>query len=216
MLLLARGDGVAVDLGEHLDGVAVLVDPGGADEDGAHGLAAIPGDLEVGLEGADLAAERVALGGVVRQPRCSRSSMIIPAQVPSTGVPARDELAQRLGEALALDAERHRRRLAAGDHQPVEAVEVGGHAHLAHVGAEAAQHARVRLEVALQREHADERHGAHQPRLARSCRSSSLRDLERDHRRAEPSRGARDALGVREVRGRLDDRGGAGAPGPRT
>ena len=47
--------------------------------------------------------------------------MIIPAQVPSTGVPRADELAQRLGEALALDPERHRRRLAAGDHEPVEA-----------------------------------------------------------------------------------------------
>ena len=68
--------------------------------------------------------------------------------------PAR-QLAQRLGEALALDPERHRRRLAAGDHQPVEPVEVGGHAHLARVGAELAQHRRVRREVALQGEDAD-------------------------------------------------------------
>jgi hypothetical protein len=55
--------------------------------------------------------------------------MIIPAQVPSTGVPA------------------------------VEALEVGRHAHLANLGAEVAQHAPVRLEVALERQDADERAG---------------------------------------------------------
>ena len=45
----------------------------------------------------------------------------------------RGELAQRLGEPLALDAERHRRRLPARHHQPVEPVEVARHAHLARV-----------------------------------------------------------------------------------
>ncbi len=62
--------------------------------------------------------------------------MIRPAQVPSVGVPARDQRAQRLGQPLALDAERHRRRLAAGHHEPVEPVEVGRRAHLARVRAE--------------------------------------------------------------------------------
>ena len=47
--------------------------------------------------------------------------MISPAHEPSIGVPRARELAQRLGQALALDPERHRRRLAAGDHEPVEA-----------------------------------------------------------------------------------------------
>ena len=96
--------------------------------------------------------------------------MIIPAQVPSTGAPERDERAQRIGQPLALDAERHRRRLAAGHDQPVEPVEVGGHAHLAHVGAEGAQHLGMRFEVALKGEDAD-----HQPRFASSWPSSSLR-----------------------------------------
>jgi hypothetical protein len=58
--------------------------------------------------------------------------MIIPAQVPSTGAP-----------------ERTKSRSAAGHHQPVEPVQIGGHADLAHVGAEAAQHLRVGLEVSL-------------------------------------------------------------------
>ena len=56
---------------------------------------------------------------------------------------------------------------------PSRPVEVGGHAHLAHVGAEVAQHAAVRLEVALERQDADD--APHQPRLASSCASSSLR-----------------------------------------
>ena len=41
------------------------------------------------------------------------------------GHAGRDELAQRVGQPLALDPERHRRRLAAGDDEPVEPVEVG-------------------------------------------------------------------------------------------
>ena len=65
--------------------------------------------------------------------------MINPAQVPSTGLPL-DELSQRLGELLALDAERHRGGLASGDHQPVEPVQVGGHPHGAALGAQLAQH----------------------------------------------------------------------------
>ena len=70
------------------------------------------------------------------RPRCSESSMISPAQVPSTGRPERAKRAQRLGEPLALHAERDRGGLAAGDHQPVEPLEVGGHAHAARLRAQ--------------------------------------------------------------------------------
>ena len=89
-------------------------------------------------------------------------------------MPFAHQLAQRPGQPLALDPERHRRRLAAGDDQAVEPVEIRGDADLAHGRAQSAQDRRVRLEVALQCEHADERR-AHQPRPARSCCSSSLR-----------------------------------------
>ena len=87
----------------------------------------------------------------------------MPAQVPKIGVPVARELAQRIGEPLALDPERHRRRLAAGDHQAVEALQPRRGADLAHVGSEPAQHPRVRLEVPLQGQDADERHGATSP-----------------------------------------------------
>src|SRR4051794_12091174 len=64
---LARRDRMAVDGGEDLDVVTRLVDPGRADEDGADGRSFDAGDAEIGLEGADLAPERVAAAGVVRQ-----------------------------------------------------------------------------------------------------------------------------------------------------
>src|SRR5215211_7768555 len=174
-VLLPRRDDVAVDLGEHLDAVAVLVDPRGADEHRAHRLAVDAGDLEVRLERADLAPERVAPAGVVGEPEVLAVEHDHPRAGAQHGRAGADELTQRLGEPLALDPQRHRRRLAARDHEPVEPFEVGGHADLAHLGAEVAQHPRVRLEVALEREDADERR-AHQPRLASSCCSSSLRD----------------------------------------
>ena len=89
--------------------------------------------------------------------------MISPAQVPKIGL---RERAQRIGQALALDAERHRGRLAAGHDEPVESFEVARRAHLAHLGAQRAQDADVRGEAALQGEDADERRRCHQPRPA--------------------------------------------------
>ena len=132
------------------------------------------GDPQVRLEGADLAAEGVAAALDVEHAEV----LAVEHDHARAGAEHRRagarELAQRLGEPLALDPERHRRRLAAGDDQAVEPVEVGGHAHLAHVGAEAAQHLAVRLEVALERQDADSSM-RYQPRLASSCASSSLR-----------------------------------------
>ena len=121
-------------------------------------------------------------------PRCSRSSMISPAHVPSSGRPRCGELAQRLGQALALDAERHRRRLAAGQHEPVEPLEVGRHAHLAHVGAEA-RAAAARAPRSRPGARGRRRSGARLPALtSRGSRGPALVELarlERLHRRAE-------------------------------
>src|SRR3954454_12650346 len=176
---LARGDRMAVDLGEDFDAGAVLLDPRRPDEHRVHGLVEV-GEVEVGLERADLAAERVAPGLDVHQPQ------MVAVEHDQAGARAQHrragahELPERLGQALGGDAQRHRRRLAAGQHEAVEAVEGGGRPHLAHVGAEVAQHPQVRVEAALQRQDADQRHvlqarAAYQPRLARTCDSSSLR-----------------------------------------
>ena len=130
--------------------------------------------------------------------------MIRPAQVPSTGVPALHQLAQRLGEPLALEAERHRGGLAAGDHERVEPLELGGRAHARGVGAERLEHARVRLEVALDGEHPEPGHGLPAAVLEQAA-VAERRDLDARHGRAEVARGGGDALGVLEVRGGLDD-----------
>src|SRR3954447_7544469 len=182
---LAGGDRVAVDGGEDLDRRPVLRDPRRADEHGADGRALDPGELEVGLEGVQLAAERVALGDDVHEPEMLAVEHDQPGARAEDRPALRVEVAQRAGQALARDAERHRRRLAARHDETVEAVEVGRGADLADVGAELAQDLRVRGEAALQREHADEgpvvrRRGAvrtvvYQPRPASSCVSSNLR-----------------------------------------
>ena len=188
-VVLARGDGMAVDLGQDLDRVAVLGQPRRADEDGAHRRPSMPGISRSSSNERIWRPNALRLHSVSMQPRCSRSSMIIPAHVPSTGCAGAHERAQRLGQPLALDAERHRRRLAAGHHQPVEPVEVGGHADLAHVGAEAPQHLGVCFEVALKGEDADDSPTAVGEQLA----LFELARLERLHRHPE-------ALGGRATR----------------
>ena len=65
-------DRVAVDAAEHLDLLAVLGHPRGADEDGVHRAAGDAGDFEVGLERAQLATERVALARGCRAGRGGR------------------------------------------------------------------------------------------------------------------------------------------------
>ena len=134
--------------------------------------------------------------------------------------PARRQRAQRLGEALALDPERHRRRLAAGHHEAVEPVELGRRCgprapsapsarSSAHVGR------RSRPEARGRRSSARRPTSPYQPRAASSCSLVELARLERRHRAAEALGGLGDALGVGEVRRRLDDRAARGARGPR-
>ena len=65
------------------------------------------------------------------------------------------EPANRLLEPVQPHQAGDRRRLAAGDDEPVEPVELLGQAHLDRLRAEAAQHRRVLAEVALDCEDAD-------------------------------------------------------------
>ena len=76
--------------------------------------------------------------------------------MPSIGA---GEPADRLLQPVEPHQPRDRRRLAAGDHEPVEPVELLRQPHLYDLRAEAAQHRRVLAEVSLQGEDAD-RHGA--------------------------------------------------------
>jgi hypothetical protein len=63
--------------------------------------------------------------------------------------------ADRLVEAVPFHAHRDRRRLAARDHQTIEALEIGGNADLARRGAQRRQHLAMSLEVALDGKDAD-------------------------------------------------------------
>jgi hypothetical protein len=67
------------------------------------------------------------------------------------------ERTQRIAEPLARDPQRHHRRLPAGQDQPVEPVEVGGHPDLPAAHADPVQQLGVCLKVALQRQHPDAR-----------------------------------------------------------
>ena len=87
------------------------------------------------------------------------------------------EATDRLVEAVEAHQAHERRRLAAGDDEPVEPVELLRLAHLDDVRAEPAQHRRVLAEVPLDCEDADlHRHHfacCYQPRVSSSCDGSS-------------------------------------------
>ena len=131
---LAREHRMAVDLGQHLDVRADLLDPRRADEDGAQRLALARERRGRSRTTRPAARTRSGARATSTRPRWSRSSTIIPAQVPKTGPAKR---AHRLVEAVEAHQARERRRLAARDHEAVEAVELLGLAHLDDVGAEA-------------------------------------------------------------------------------
>ena len=131
---LAREDRAAVVLGQHLDVVTGLLDPGRADEDAAQRLG-VALQLEVGLEARDLAAVGVAPHDDVQQPE------VLAVEHDHPGAGAEDgplEPAQRLVDPVEAHQPRDRGRLAPRDHEPVETVELLGLAHLDHLRAERA------------------------------------------------------------------------------
>ena len=156
---LAREHRVAVDLREDLDARTRILDPRRADEDGAHGLLA-GDDVEVGLEAAHLAPERVPPHVEVAE----REMVAVEHDHPGAGAEDRRlEPAQRLVDPVQPHQPADRGRLAARDDQAVEPVELLRQPHLDRLGAEAPQHRRVLAEVPLERQDADAQrllHGA--------------------------------------------------------
>ncbi len=151
------------------------------------------GDVEVGLERLVLRAEGVAAHDHVESAEALLAGDRVEHGVgehdePGAGAvhwqPVGDRGLQRLGQAERARELVHDARLAAGDDEAVDHVELVGPAHERHVRAEARQHVRMLAEVALEGEHADagtgggrvpaaERFAAevrrHQPRSARRC-----------------------------------------------
>src|SRR5438105_2684207 len=154
---LPREHRMAVDLGEHLDVGAGVVDPRRADEDPPHGLAET--DVEVGLEAAHLAAERVALHTEVGEPEVVAIENDHPRARSEHG---RLETAQGLVQPVQAHEPRDRRRLAAGQDQAVESLQVLGQPDFDRLGAEAPEHPRVLAEVPLHGENTDSKPPLHE------------------------------------------------------
>src|SRR5204863_8449602 len=58
-LTIAEDDGMTIDAGEHIDALAILVDPRRPDEHRPHRVGPDPVDLKLEFEARDLPAERV-------------------------------------------------------------------------------------------------------------------------------------------------------------
>src|SRR5438874_1595662 len=204
---LPREHRMAVDLGEHLDFGAGVVDPRRADEDPAHGLAET--NIEVGLEAAHLASERVALHTEVGEPEVVAIENDHPRARSEDG---RLEAAQRLVQPVQAHEPRDRRRLAAGQDQAVEPLQLLGQADLDRLGAEAPEHIRVLAEVPLHGEDADPKPPLHEAIVGSATRydagvlqAPAGRTRSRDRRRrptaTSPSGSARRSAGRRSSTG---------------
>src|SRR4051794_5729179 len=91
---LSREHRMTVDLRQHLNTRPGLLDPRSADEHGTHRLVAVA-DVEIGFEGMNLSAERVAADADVREPE------VVAAEDDHPGAGAEDrrlERAQRVVE----------------------------------------------------------------------------------------------------------------------
>ena len=127
----------------------MLGDPRGANEAGFD-RAAGKADLKWRFKAADLPPEGVALSADVNDSKVFSVEHDQPRAGTEDRLAAGMKAAQWLRQCFALDSERHRRRLAARDHQPIELLEVGRHADFAHSCAEPAQHLAMRFKVALE------------------------------------------------------------------
>ena len=179
-------------------------------------------EIEVGLEGAQLTPERVALGADVEHSEVIAVEHDHPGARPEHRRTGAGQVAQRVAEPLPLDSERDHGRLAPGDYQRVEPLEVGRHADLAAVGADPRELG-VRLEAALQGQDPDHAGRSarsavayYQPRGASSCSDSSLEVSRLTIGWPSPVEAAAATRRIPVVRGGLDDRARRDAPDPLT
>ena len=143
---------------------------------GPHGVGAEPLDLELGLEGLELATEGVAPRLRVHQTEMVPVEHNHPRARPEHRAPAPDVVADRLLEAVPLDRLRDRRALPARDHETVQTLQLLGTPDLDGRRAERTQDARVRGEVPLGREDPDAEAGLachYEPRCWRREPSSA-------------------------------------------
>src|SRR4051794_16389388 len=180
----------AHDPAEHLDRLAGLLDPRRADEHGVHRAAVDAAQRQVGLEAVDLPAEGVAAHGDVQPAdrllvRRAVEQPVGEQDHPGAGAVDRqaigDRLAQRVEQAEPVGELGDRGRLATGQHQAVDGLELLGTADRARLGAPRPQRREVLADVALQREHPDcdvpRPPSPHHPRVAYRSDSGSVLTL---------------------------------------
>src|SRR4051794_14198249 len=180
--LADRDDPAVLELGQDVDVGTRSLDDRRSDEDRVDGLVAEERHRHVGLERVELASEGVAADGDVEQ----RQDRIVAIgdlaredDHPGTGPEHRGagpgELEDRLLEAPAVDQAAHRRRLATGQDQSIETLEIGRQPNLDGLHADRAERRNVLRKVTLDCEDADPRgrpprralaRRAHQPRTA--------------------------------------------------
>src|SRR5262245_16894660 len=148
---LPEEHGAAVELGEHLDIVAGHAHARGTDKHASEGLV-LSGQVEVRFETEHLPAVRVARDLDVDE------SEVVAVEHDQARARAENRLLEardRLLEPVEPHQARERRRLATGDDEPVEPLQLLRLAHLHHLGAEPPQHCRVLAKVPLESEDAD-------------------------------------------------------------
>ena len=172
---LAHDHGLPVGGGEHLDIRPGLLDPRSPDEDRVHRPARHPGDIEVALEGVDLAAEGVTADGDVEAPDERLTRVAVqdgareqdhPCARAVHGQPPAHDGTQRLQQAEHAQQPPDGGRLAARKDEPVQPVELGGAAHDQTLGAGVRERLQVLPNVTLQGQHTHAGPAVHQPRSA--------------------------------------------------
>ena len=146
---------VAIDFGQDLHRGAVLLHPGGADEDGANWLFAQALDAQVLLEALALASEGVAAAAVVADAEVIAIADDHARAAAEDRPSGRGVSANRVIQAVAGHSLADRGRFPARDHEAVEPLQLLGGAHLAGLGLKRIEHQTVRLEVPLDREDPD-------------------------------------------------------------
>src|SRR3954471_9081497 len=150
-----------VDPRERLDRFAQLLPPGGPDEHGMHRFVQPP-EADVALEGVDLPAEGVAphrhvdpahadlVGGAVEHPVGQQDHAGARAERRHA---VGDPLLQRLEQVERHQQLADRRRLTAGDDEPVDPIELVRTSYTHSVSAARLENGDVLAHVTLQREH---------------------------------------------------------------
>src|SRR5262245_2171459 len=147
---LPEQNGLAVELGQHLDVAADVRHAGRTDEDASKRR--VLGQVEIGLEAEHLAPVRVARDLDVDEPE------VVAIEHDQARARAEHRLLEapdRLLQAVEPHQAHERCRLAAGNDEPVQPLELLGLAHLDRLRTEPAQHRRVLAEVPLEGEDAD-------------------------------------------------------------